>query len=169
MQDAVTKYPEAWPLSTITAESIIGTLTNEFFVRYGVGQRLVTDQGRQFVSALFRRATEKLGVATATTQAYSPQSNPVERMHRTLEGHIRALMDQEKAHPGQWYRYVPAALASMRQAPLTNLPASPHYLVFGEDPIIPAQVLTDTVPLESGSLTIDQSVKVKRSIAKSTR
>jgi len=158
IQDAVTKYPEAWPLHVATAESIIQTLTNEFFVRYGVGQHIKTDQGRQFVSALFKRAAAKLGVITTTTQAYSPQSNPVERLHRTLEGTIRALMDQEKASPGQWYKYVPAALASMRQTPLSNLPASPHYLVFGEDPIIPVQVLTDTLPIASGSMTIDQSI-----------
>ena len=142
IQDAFTKYPEAWPITNATSETILKVLTEEFFPRYGVGMTITTDQGRQFVSALFKNACRKLGVATAVTQAYEPHTNPVERLHRTLEGAVRALMEQENAHPGQWYRYVPGALASIRFAPLSNLPYSPQYLVTLQDAVIPAQVLT---------------------------
>ena len=140
IQDATTKYPEAFVLNRITAERVTQVLIDEFFPRYGVGMKIVTDRGRQFVSSLFKHVCGSLGVATAVTQAYEPHSNPVERMHRTIEGHIRACMEQEEAHPNQWFRYVSPALAAMRQTPLTEIGVSPHYLVTGDHPVIPAQV-----------------------------
>lgn len=157
-QCAVTKWPEAWPLSRITAESVLHTLATQLLPRFGTGFTLITDRGRQFVSALFRRAAARLGVITATTQAYEPKSNPVERMHRTIEGHIRALMEAESAHPNQWHRFVPYALAAMRQNPLTNLPASPHYLVYGVEPGIPAQQLTRHRPEKGETMDIDRDM-----------
>lgn len=157
-QCAVTKWPEAWPLSRVTAETVLHTIATQLLPRFGTGFTLVTDRGRQFTSALFRRAAAKLGVITATTQAYEPKSNPVERMHRTIEGHIRALMEAESAHPSQWHRFVPYALAAMRQNPLSNLPASPHYLVYGVEPGIPAQQLTRHKPERGEVMDIDRDM-----------
>ncbi|XP_059098444.1 uncharacterized protein K02A2.6-like [Tigriopus californicus] len=103
LQDAVTKYPEAWAITDATAENIIRVLTNEFFPRYGVGMTIVSDQGRQFISTLFQHAVKRLGVFTVKTQAYEPKTNPVERLHRTLENVIRCSMENEKVHPTQWH------------------------------------------------------------------
>jgi hypothetical protein len=50
-------------------------------------------------------------------------------------------MENENAHPTQWHRFVPAALASIRLALMANLDTSPHFLTYGADPVIPADVL----------------------------
>ncbi|XP_059097967.1 uncharacterized protein LOC131892197 [Tigriopus californicus] len=92
IQDAFTKYPEAWSINAMTTETILRILTNEFFPRFGVGMKIITDQGRQFVSALFKTSCRRLGVIKSQTMAYEPHTNPVEHLHRSLEGTIRALM-----------------------------------------------------------------------------
>ncbi|XP_059080086.1 uncharacterized protein LOC131878190 [Tigriopus californicus] len=154
LQDAVTKYPEEWPIADATAENIVKVLTKEFFPRYGVGMRVISNQGRQFTSALFQNAARRLGVFSVTTQTYEPKTNPVEWLHRTLENAIGCKMESEQAHPTQWHQFVPAALASIRQAPVAYLGTSPHFLTFGSDPVIPADVLVS--PSHQPSLTIDQ-------------
>ncbi len=65
-------------------------------------------------------------------------------MHRTIEAPIQGLMHQANAHLGQWFRYVPGALAALRQTPLANLPMSPQYLVYGQHPVVPAQLVLGT-------------------------
>ena len=147
--DAVTKYPEAYPIYQATSQQILKVLLTQFIPRYGSGIRLITDQGRQFTSYLFQHACDGLGLIRSTTQAYEPHSNPVERMHRTLESTIRALMLQDKAtRPSSWSEYVPAALASIRQSPLSNQEYSPYYLLHGKDPIVPAQVMSNHLSTE---------------------
>ena len=158
-QDAVTKYPEAFPIREGTTDTIVAILTKEMLPRYGTGFTLVTDRGRQFWSALFRKAAERLRLVNTYTQAYEPHTNPVERFHRTIEGHIRALMEENGAHPSEWWRFVPFALAAIRQAPLSNLPASPHYLCYGVEPGIPAQQLTKHRPVEQRSLGVDKDIQ----------
>ncbi len=158
-QDAVTKYSEAWPIKDPTAETVVRILVDHMLPRYGSGFKIVTDRGRQFTSALFASATKKLGVITHLNQAYEPKSNAVERLHRTLEEAMRALMEAENADPSQWPRYVGCALASMRQSPLSNLPASPHYLVYAVEPVLPAQVLTGHRPVPRPTLEIDRDIQ----------
>ena len=144
LMDGFTKYPEAIPLPRADTAAVIKALSTHILPRYGVGFRLVTDRGSQFTSSLFSEACKSLGLLASTTQAYEPHSNPVERMHRTLETAIRCLMLQDNVvSPSSWSDYVPAALASLRQTPLSNLPYSPHFLTYGEEPVIPAQISTN--------------------------
>ena len=139
LTDAFTKFPEAIPIPRADTTTVLRALATHIIPRYGVGMTLVTDNGSQFTSQLFEHACKSLGLLTAKTQAYEPHSNPVERMHRTLESAIRALMLQDgAAKPSNWSDYVPAALASIRQSPLSTLPYSPHFLLYGEEPITPA-------------------------------
>ena len=146
LMDGFTKYPEAIPIPKADTNTVLKALSTHIIPRYGVGFKLVTDRGSQFTSAVFKEACNKLGLLTVTTQAYEPHSNPVERMHRTLESAIRCLMLQNgSAKPSNWSDYVPAALASLRHSPLSNLPYSPHLLAYGEEPVVPAQVSTGHV------------------------
>ena len=146
--DGYTKYPEAIPLKNITTDSVMEVLCRDLFTRYRVGFILTTDNGRQFTSKVFKAACDRLKVFTFTTIPYQPRGNAVERMHRTLEGAIRALMYREDAAPTQWVRYVNYGLAAIRQTPLSTLPYTPHYLTYLQDAVVPSQVLTGECPEE---------------------
>ena len=169
MMDAVTKWPEAWLLSNITAEKVTDLLLREFIPRYGGGILIKTDRGRQFTSALFKQACQRLKVLTATTQAYSPQTNPVERMHRTLETSIRANMEMEQAAPSQWWRYVGPTLAALRQTPLSSLGNSPHFYVYAAEPVVPAQVFAGEVNSPNVETSLDKGVERLRKVMEATR
>ncbi|CAG4958293.1 unnamed protein product [Colias eurytheme] len=53
--DRVTRWPEVWPMRTITADEVVETFTREWVSSFGVPSIITTDQGTQFESDLFRR------------------------------------------------------------------------------------------------------------------
>ena len=58
---------------------------------YGVQSDLVSDQGCQFVSALWRHLMVTLGISASSTTVYHPQLNGmVKRFHRTLKERLMA-------------------------------------------------------------------------------
>ncbi|GFS91015.1 retrovirus-related Pol polyprotein from transposon 297 [Trichonephila clavipes] len=85
--------------------------------QFGVPGKIVTDQGRQFESQLFRSLAAICGAKVAHATSYHPQCNgKVERLHRTLKGAI-------KAHNNiKWTETLPTILLGLRTAlrPDTN-------------------------------------------------
>jgi hypothetical protein len=158
-QDAVTKYPEAVPLHNITAETVTKAVGEHLISRYGTGLKLISDRGTQFTSKLLKIACKRLGLIKVEITSFHPQANPVERLHRTLGNVIRALMFQEKAHPSDWYLFIPYALAAVRQMPLSNILGSPHFLTYGQEPITPTETfLEEDSNILSSFPTIDNMV-----------
>ena len=51
--DYFTKWAEAEPLATITSKKMINFVTKNIICRYGVPQKIITDNGTQFESEEF--------------------------------------------------------------------------------------------------------------------
>ncbi|GBN40535.1 Retrovirus-related Pol polyprotein from transposon 412 [Araneus ventricosus] len=97
------KYPDAIPVANLCSTTIVNALV-QIFSRMGFPRELQTDQGTSFMSALTTEFLEKFGVKVVRSSVYHAQSNPVERMHRTLKRILRvmcleALPDWEKILP----------------------------------------------------------------------
>lgn len=88
--DRFTRWPEAISVTSITAETIAKHLFEQWIAKYGVPERITTDQGRQFESDLFRRLTQLTGGQHWRTTAYHPEANGmIERFHRQLKTAIK--------------------------------------------------------------------------------
>lgn len=114
--------------------------------RYGVPSDLVSDQGRQFVSSLWRHLMTTLGISSSTTTAYHPQANGmVECFHRTLKERLMA----RQAGP-TWVDHLSPVLmghrASIREDSLT----SPADLIFGAPLQLPGAVFEPDPPTGTG-------------------
>jgi len=59
--DRFTRWPEAIPIRSITAETIAEKLFEQWMTRYGVPARITTDQGRQFEAELFNQLMQLTG------------------------------------------------------------------------------------------------------------
>ncbi|GBL73843.1 Transposon Ty3-I Gag-Pol polyprotein [Araneus ventricosus] len=89
--DRFSKWPEAFPLVDISANTIATAFYSGWIFRFGPPLRLTTDQGTQFESALFQALTKFLGTARQRTTSYHPAANgQVERIHRQLKASIMA-------------------------------------------------------------------------------
>lgn len=92
--DRFTRWPEAIPLIDITAESIATAFYSGWVSRFGVPAEIVTDQGRQFESSLFKDLLTLLGSTRCRTSPYNPAANGlIERWHRTLKAALKCQKD----------------------------------------------------------------------------
>ncbi|CAF3407954.1 unnamed protein product [Rotaria socialis] len=73
--DYFTRWVELFPLKSTTSNDIANILTNEIFSRYGLPKHIVSDNGPQFVSNLFKSFCDMLGIKQNLTANYHPQSN----------------------------------------------------------------------------------------------
>ena len=79
--DNATRWPEAIPIRTTTAKTIISHLTN-IFTRYGFPTVLTSDNGTQFTGNTFQSWLKHQGIRHIRSSPYHPQGNGVvERLH----------------------------------------------------------------------------------------
>ncbi|GFY41657.1 retrovirus-related Pol polyprotein from transposon 412 [Trichonephila inaurata madagascariensis] len=98
-----TRYPDAIPVANLCSTTVVNALL-QIFNRMGFPRELQTDQGTSFRSALTTEFFERFGVQVITSSVYHPQSNPGERMYRTLKRILlvlclEAIPDWEKILP----------------------------------------------------------------------
>lgn len=137
--DRFTRWPEVWPLKSITADEVAGALTSCWISRFGCPHVITTDQGRQFESDLYRVLGRTLGISKSRTTSYHPAANGmVERFHRHLKA---ALM----CHPNMtWLEALPLVLLGIRTSFKEDLKTSPAELVYGEPIRIPGEFLASS-------------------------
>ena len=152
--DYFTKWPEAYAIPNQEARIIAQQLVDEWICRYGVMQRLHTDQGRNFESAVFKEIIDILGIKKTRTTPYHPQSDGlVERMNRTLKDILSKLVNERQ---DDWDRCLPQALLAYRSTVQTSTRFSPHFLMFGRETRIPVDLMTPEPPQAEVPLTTSE-------------
>ncbi|GBM24817.1 Retrovirus-related Pol polyprotein from transposon 412 [Araneus ventricosus] len=131
------KYSDAVPVLKIGSTSIIEAMI-QIFSRMGYPKEMQTNQGTSFKSNPAIEFAEKFGIKVTRSSVHHPQSNPVERFHRTIKRILKVLCI--KAAP-EWERQVPAALFALRTIRHENTGFTPSESVYGRNHRTPATLL----------------------------
>lgn len=139
--DYATRFPEAFPLRTITAPAVLRCLV-QLFSRVGVPDEIVTDQGTNFTSRLLQLFHQQLGISAIKTTPYHPQTDGlVERFNQTL----KKMLQKFVADTGRdWDQWLPFMLFAYREVPQASTGFSPFELLYGWEVQGPLDLLLKT-------------------------
>lgn len=84
-QDDLTKFSEAIALENAEAYTVAEAFVTRIICIHGIPQIVLTDQGTNFLSDVFKNVCKLLKIKKVQTTPYHPQTNgALERSHRTL-------------------------------------------------------------------------------------
>ncbi|CAD7002032.1 unnamed protein product [Ceratitis capitata] len=106
--------------------------------RCGAPIELHSDQGGNFESAVFQKMCQILGIRKTRTTALHPQSDGmVEWFNRTLEEHLRKVVDK---HQDDWDVHIPVFLMGYRSAVHVTTGQTPARILFGSELRLPSDL-----------------------------
>ena len=142
VMDRSTRWPEAIPLTNISASECASALFHGWIARFGVPALLTSDRGTQFTSSLWAAICTLLGIQHKPTTAFHPQSNGmVERFHRQLKDALRSRLATS-----DWYHHLPWVLLGLRSAPRQDSATTAADAVYGSSLVLPNQFLQAPEP-----------------------
>jgi len=139
LQDDLTKFSAAYPLKTTDAATIAKTFVEKFVCYFGIPTNILSDQGSNFLSSLFKQMCKLLKINKMQTTAYSPMPNSApERSHKTLKEYLRNFSDEKQEN---WCEMLSYAMYMYNTTSHTAHKFTPYELVFGIQPVIPSSFL----------------------------
>ena len=151
--DYLTRWPEAFAVSSMEATVIAKLIVNEIFCRHGAPKTLLSDRDKNFLSKLFREVCNLLSIKKLNTTAYHPQTDGlVERFNSVIS---QSLSMYVSANKKDWGEFLPSILFAYRTSPQATTGDSPFYLLYGREPRLPVDV----------NLLLPQTDKLSTSIA----
>ncbi|GFT66467.1 retrovirus-related Pol polyprotein from transposon 17.6 [Trichonephila clavipes] len=117
------------------------------------------DQGTSFTSALTTEFFERFGILVRHSSVYHPQSNPVERFHRTLKRLLRVLCLDAGS---EWDKHLPSILLALRTVSHESTGYTPSELVYGKNLRTPETLVMEhwMEPEEEGDLVTEYMFKL---------
>lgn len=155
--DRYTRWCVALPMVDCTAETVARTFLHGWVASFGPPIIIITDQGVQFESHLWKELLATLGTKRHRTTSYHPQSNGlVERMHRRLKEALKASSSSDN-----WLDALPMVLLHMRATTSADTNVSPAELVYGQRLRLPGEleaIPENTMPASQFLVTLQNTV-----------
>jgi hypothetical protein len=129
--EAVSGWPEAYPIKTKSAEEVGGCLYN-YFSRYMVPRRLRSDRGGEFVNDVIQLLSQTYHFEHILSSSRHPQGDgQVERRNRDIIGQL------EKTDMEDWDLNLDNVLTGIRVRPTVRTGLSPYEVLFCQPPRLP--------------------------------
>jgi len=101
-QDELSKYTLVIPIEHQNAVTIAKAFVEEVILKFGIPQKILTDQGSNFMREVFT-VCKLLKIKKMKCTAYHPQSNgALERTHRVLVEYLRCFILEDQSNWDKW-------------------------------------------------------------------
>jgi len=166
--DLFSRYPFAIPLKKIDTESTISSLKDIFTV-FGFPDAILTDQGRQFESDLFKDFLNAFGIKKLRSNPYTPQTNGVcERFNGTLKKGLLGYLTEKGYPSSQWTKALNYVLLNLRTSKHTSTGYRPVDLIFSYNAkgFIPSDQITQRHDATTNDFNFKEKTRFKFKNAK---
>ena len=139
--DHLMGWPEAFPILDNSADTIVSTFINQYFLVHMCLRCIPSDNDTEFKNTLMDQVLKQLGIERIFSAPYHPQSNgKIEVFHKYLKPTLKKLCEKD---PSNWDKYINQVLASYRVTPNIATVETPFFLVNGRDPNLPLHQLLE--------------------------
>ncbi|RDX96690.1 Tf2-9, partial [Mucuna pruriens] len=136
--DYFTKWVEAEPMATITAERVKHFIWKKIICRFGLPAEIVFDNGTQFASSATTKFCQDLHIRQSFTSVEHPQANgQAETANRVI---LRGLRRRLKEAKERWAKELPQVIWSYHTTPHSTTGETPFRLTYGSDAMIPVEI-----------------------------
>ena len=141
--DCYFKYTILIPSSNHTANTVSEDLMRHVIPYFGTPRRLLSDRGREFISATWTKLLRSLGIQQVLASSYHPEGNAInERSHRTLNNMLRARL-LEGPSAKAWLDKVPGIMLTLNTMPHEPHGFSASMIATSHEPTLPPDLISD--------------------------
>ena len=128
--DEYSRFPFAYPCSSMTASEIINCLS-QLFAIFGTPKYIHSDRGSAFMSEELKTYLTTYGIATSRTTSFNPEGNSqVERYNGVIWKAVLLALRSRNLPVQRWELVLPDALHSLRSLLCTSTNETPHERIF---------------------------------------
>ena len=137
-----TKWPKAYALPYQEADTVAQAVMDKFECRFGCPLGVLSDQGRNYESRLFRGLCDR--ILSPSTPYHSQCDGGVERLIRKVTSVTSKIAEEQE----EWDQHLPKVLLALRVSTHETTGFSPSMLMFCREMRLPI----DTPPCKSSSV-----------------
>jgi transposase InsO family protein len=154
--DKFTKWSEATPVVKINKQSAVKFI-KPIICRFGVPNRIITDNGSQFTSGAFQVYCKDLSIQICYASPAHPESNGhVKRVNAEILNGIKTrTYDDLKKHVKKWIDELTCALWGNRTSPSRATGETPFFMVYVAEVVLPPEVTMGSL----GVKTYDEAMQ----------
>jgi hypothetical protein len=124
--------------SRLAAEGEAQLFYREIWKHHGYPKKIITDRGAQFAAKYTVELNRLLGIQTALSTAYHPQTDgQTERVNQELELYLRLYTNYMQ---NDWYDWLPSAEFAYNNRIHSSTKHTPFFLEYGRHPLIPHMI-----------------------------
>ena len=135
--DYFTKWVEASSYANVTRNVVIKFVKNNLICRYGLPNKLITDNGTNLNNKGMKELCDKFKIEHHNSSPYRPKMNgAVEAANKNIKKIIQKMVLTYR----DWHDMLPYALHAYRTSVRTSTGATPFSLVYGMEAVLPIEV-----------------------------
>jgi hypothetical protein len=135
-QDELSKYLIAIPIARQDSETVAKEFVKNIVLRVGTPDKILTDQGSNFLSDVFRNTCKMLKIKKLQTTPFHPETNGgLERSHRVLKEYLRHYINEDQTN---WDEWIPYSVYAYNTSIHTATGYTPFELVYGFKATMPS-------------------------------
>lgn len=137
IQDDFSKYIVVAPINAKDSETVAETFVNQWVLKFGAPEAILTDCGKEFISDLFKKTCTLLGTKAVTSTPYRHETiGALENSHKSLNEYLRIFTRDKK----EWYKLTPFFEFAYNSAEHKATGYAPFEVLFGHNVNIPTNL-----------------------------